>query len=72
MGYPSFDNLENLKNSKRIGANLYDVFIEELSAAVKVFEQSGLKIAQIIEHEEEERNYTFTYYFLVVDWEEKK
>lgn len=65
MNYPE---LENLENSKRIGANLYDIFKNDISEAAQEFEQAGLKITQIVEHKKKEPNYIHTFYFITVEW----
>ena len=69
MEYPDF---ENLKNSKKIGANIYDVYDVELSQAAKEFEKFGLKITQIVPHKKEEQSYSHNCFYITVDWEEKK
>ena len=69
MEYPDFENLENFK---KVGTNVYDVFQGRLSEALKEFEMAGLKVTNMVEHKVEEPNHTVIYYYITVDWIEKK
>lgn len=65
MIYP---DLRNLKNSKRVGANLYDMSEEDIPGAAKEFEKAGLIITGITKHKEE---YNHIFYFVTVEPEER-
>lgn len=67
-----YSDFESLENSKKIGANLYDVYKVELSRAVKEFEKFGLKITQIVAYKKEEGNYRHDCFYITVDKEEEK